>query len=1305
MKKKRVLRAICLILLFAFLLSVLPENIHMARAEEPLAEGDEESNDAASAEDIPPSPEEEAEQPPIPEAPAEQMPEQAPPPAETSAPATVVTIIEEPTDSGASVVDASQPQTPQPEAEAGSDAQPSITVTKHPVSVAVTEGSTIRLEAAATGYSTAKWYFKDPNGQRMFSASNMFDGIEGLSLQASSAEGKEILTINNAPAELNGWSVQCAFFADGQTTVYTTSAVFTVATAEPAAGGGTETSAQDPASTGEDKGFVQSKKVNGVTVTVKATEGTFPDDAVISVKRVPVSDRKDVERAVEAARDEAATVVESYAFDIKVIDKNGNELQPPPTAIVEVIFSLERAEDTNLEATVYHIEDGEATALETCVENKEVKAVTDGFSYYQVEFTYGELQYILPGDASIDLFSILEIIGLEGEVENAVSSDPNLFTVEKNDEGEWIVTAKAAFNTNETLTITLNGIEYIITVTDADIYAAGSWGQFLFRNQSWFSTGRGIDTVWGSRVGAFQCITLHTINGAAMYCVNPTKAAGDYYSYTGNGYPMNSCSAAVQDLIARALYWGYPNYYDGTYGGSESMAATQCMIFDIVCGFVTQSAAGGTATRVYKNNTWGFDDPDICFAANHAISLEYNRLLARMNQAIPNVGVPSWSTNYGSAHNVLTLTYNSATGRYEGSWNDTTTNYQYYNFTGTPVAGVTITQTNGNLTITATHAAVEAAGLASPQGYLLQNANTPNRTISTARMTLYHAVTSATNANINWNGQQFIIYNKAAGDETYRRAWLVVQANIVPTGTRFSITKTSGNTTYTSGNANYTLAGAVYGVYSNAACTSELERITTDASGKATTANAYTAGTYYVKEITPSSGYLLDTSTHTLVLAADGTVTGDTTFVETPITSSLSINKNSANTGITDGNSCYSLAGAQYGVYASQADANAGTNQLEVLTTDASGAATSANEYAIGIYYLKELVASPGYLLDPAVHAVTIAADGSISGNSFTEEPGQDPNFIQIRKITSAGATVATITSGYAVFKVEFYANDSWSGSPIRTWYYKTINGICYIEDEGYLDNSYVNSPRFTDGGGDVVIPIGTLKISEETPPAGYISTDQVWTARVYQETSGGDATWHWISAENGTIGYEAAGATVENEHRNGTIEVTKKDSQGRVLAGVTYLLEYSRDGGTTWAPTYKIAADALTDYGACKSQDLVDGTLTTGTTGKVTFEGLMADRDIQYRLTEISAPNGYSLLSSPVYIGTLPVEINEVGVADTEEIEGRTYCYTILFDVTDHSQFKMPAAGGHGFWQIPLSFIISAAGIIFVLRKKNKKA
>ena len=49
------------------------------------------------------------------------------------------------------------------------------------------------------------------------------------------------------------------------------------------------------------------------------------------------------------------------------------------------------------------------------------------------------------------------------------------------------------------------------------------------------------------------------------------------------------------------------------------------------------------------------------------------------------------------------------------------------------------------------------------------------------------------------------------------------------------------------------------------------------------------------------------------------------------------------------------------------------------------------------------------------------------------------------------------------------------------------------------------------------------------------------------------------------------------------------------------------------------------------------DGKLTTDESGTITFENLWADEEIQYRLTEVTAPEGYELLKEPIFEGTLP--------------------------------------------------------------------
>ena len=63
-----------------------------------------------------------------------------------------------------------------------------------------------------------------------------------------------------------------------------------------------------------------------------------------------------------------------------------------------------------------------------------------------------------------------------------------------------------------------------------------------------------------------------------------------------------------------------------------------------------------------------------------------------------------------------------------------------------------------------------------------------------------------------------------------------------------ALDKVSSNPELTDGNGCYSLAGAVYGVYSDAACTKEVARMTTDANGHAQ-ADAVPLGTYWVQEL------------------------------------------------------------------------------------------------------------------------------------------------------------------------------------------------------------------------------------------------------------------------------------------------------------------------------------------------------------------------------------------------------------------------------------------------------------------------
>ena len=217
--------------------------------------------------------------------------------------------------------------------------------------------------------------------------------------------------------------------------------------------------------------FEQSCECDGVTVTVRAEKGAFPDDAALVAQTVSDEERLDVEAAVEAeggGGDEAV----SHTFDIKLLDADGAELQPVEGKIVLVSFTTDRIAHPGCETNVYHVtgEDGSlrAEALEVETDGDTATVVTDGFSYYTVEFVYGGLCYVLEGGEEVELASILRTLGIEGTIEAVEVSDESLFYAALRD-GVWYVGSEQAFSTVEWMRVTVDGVEYEITVTDDQV--------------------------------------------------------------------------------------------------------------------------------------------------------------------------------------------------------------------------------------------------------------------------------------------------------------------------------------------------------------------------------------------------------------------------------------------------------------------------------------------------------------------------------------------------------------------------------------------------------------------------------------------------------------------------------------------------------------------------------------------------------------------------------------------------------------------------------------------------------------------
>lgn len=106
-----------------------------------------------------------------------------------------------------------------------------------------------------------------------------------------------------------------------------------------------------------------------------------------------------------------------------------------------------------------------------------------------------------------------------------------------------------------------------------------------------------------------------------------------------------------------------------------------------------------------------------------------------------------------------------------------------------------------------------------------------------------------------------------------------------------------------------------------------------------------------------------------------------------PMKTTISIQKSSANSQISSTGS-YSLAGAKYGVYGSKADAEAGRNPMETLTTDGSGHAVSGSNYTIDqTYFVREIASPAGFGLDKTVYTVKASSNASANVVKSAEPP------------------------------------------------------------------------------------------------------------------------------------------------------------------------------------------------------------------------------------------------------------------------------------------------------------------------------
>ena len=289
-------------------------------------------------------------------------------------------------------------------------------------------------------------------------------------------------------------------------------------------------------------------------------------------------------------------------------------------------------------------------------------------------------------------------------------------------------------------------------------------------------------------------------------------------------------------------------------------------------------------------------------------------------------------------------------------------------------------------------------------------------------------------------------------------------------------------------------------------------------------------------------------------ILSTGSATQNILGYEYTPTGTVSLSKTSANTGITSGNSCYSLAGAVYGIY-SDAGCSA---QVTTLTTDAGGNAAAVSLNA-GTYYYKELTAPAGYALDSSVQSFTVT-DGQNTALSVSDTPTNDPVAITLTKIDSATGEAAQGGASLegAEFTVKYYAGFYNAGNlpanATRTWVIKTKK-ITSGDKTAYitrLANEYKVSGDdfYTNASGTAVLPLGTLSIEETKAPEGY----KLDGATLQASGSSTKVTGKYVTqiTQNGTIARLNGGNefSVADKIKRGDFKLTKIDTDNQNRMG-----------------------------------------------------------------------------------------------------------------------------------------------------------
>ena len=367
----------------------------------------------------------------------------------------------------------------------------------------------------------------------------------------------------------------------------------------------------------------------------------------------------------------------------------------------------------------------------------------------------------------------------------------------------------------------------------------------------------------------------------------------------------------------------------------------------------------------------------------------------------------------------------------------------------------------------------------------------------------------------------------------------------------------------------------------------------------------------------------------------------------------LSLRKSSSNTDITNGNSCYSLANAKYGVYSNAAC----TSQVSTFTTNANGTSNSIN-LEPGTYYVKEISAPEGYYIDNTVKTVSLSS-GENKVVSFTDKPIDDPAAIVIQKKDKyTGNTIkGKKTLAGAQFTIKyydgFYDRNNLPARATRTWVIETKertrpNGS-KVYQAGLSDTYKVGGDNFYKVDGAITIPRGTITIQETKAPDGYRNdlnmTDTKGNSTVNgvylaQVTKPGD-----LSTLMGGQTFEGSDSPVRADIKLKKINGTNNNTMENIPFKITNL---------NTKESHTIYTDYLGEYDSSKIKNSLNTNTDKANAGvwfgdtSILSDNLGAFEYGDYSIEELSCKENDGKI---LYKGTFKIDANTKDVLDLGEI------------------------------------------------------